>query len=243
MKYIFVLVVLICLAYGLEIHASEVKYSHFTKRDCIGGGYRDCIKNEPCEEHDDCMIGLVCSNSVCSDVSGDPDISDDLDISGGFDASGDSILPTPQKPTKVLTIQLTDDVTVVLTGHNEVNEPSDVYMTTVELPDVGVSENQSPEVKVSEIQLREVEFPEVKFPEVKFPEIQFPSLEPIFEKIREFFGAISIGALGTCGATIFHVIGCGTFGIVKGSLVAICQSIAAIELVNIIEQNGIAGIT
>ncbi|CAG8557519.1 14179_t:CDS:2, partial [Dentiscutata heterogama] len=101
MKYIFVLMVLICLAYGLAIHASplrEVKSSHLTKRECIGGGYQDCIEDEPCEEHDDCMIGLICSNSVCShasDASGDLDISDDLDISndlnvsGGFDASGD----------------------------------------------------------------------------------------------------------------------------------------------------------
>ncbi|CAG8784350.1 22100_t:CDS:2, partial [Racocetra persica] len=124
--------------------------------------------------------------------------------------------PISQKPNKVFTIQLKDDVTVVFTGHNEVNEElSDVYMTTVEHPNVEISENQSPEVKFSEIQI-----PEVKFPEVKFPEIQFPSLEPIFEKIREFFESIS--------ARVLPTLGFGAAGIIKGSLVAICQSIAAI---------------
>ncbi|CAG8447566.1 13115_t:CDS:1 [Cetraspora pellucida] len=100
-------------------------------------------------------------------------------------------LPISQKPSKVLTLKLTEDVTVILTGHNAVNEePSDVYMTTVELSNIEIFENQSPEVKFSENQSPEVEFSEIKLPEVKFSEIQFPSLEQIFEKIQEFFETI-----------------------------------------------------
>ncbi|CAG8634660.1 8032_t:CDS:2, partial [Racocetra fulgida] len=150
------------------------------------------------------------------------------------------------------------DVTVVFTGHNEVNEePSDVYMTTVEHPNVEISENQSPEVKFSEIQFPEVQFPEVKLPEVKFPEIQFPSLEPIFEKIREFFESIvnfisehyimiivviTIIVISIISPWILlgflRLLGFATEGIVKGSLVALAQSARALPIIGF----GVAGI-
>ncbi|CAG8563185.1 3545_t:CDS:1, partial [Cetraspora pellucida] len=163
-------------------------------------------------------------------------------------------LPIPQKPSKVLTLQLTEDVTVILTGHDAVNdEPSDVYMTTVELSNVEISENQSPEVKFSEIQLpdevkfSEIQLPEVKLPEIQLPEIQFPSFEPIFEKIREFFETIVkfitehyiiiiIGFLIVVISLIspwlllgfLRLLGFGAIGIIKGSWVAIAQSCGAL---------------
>ncbi|CAG8557491.1 8266_t:CDS:2 [Cetraspora pellucida] len=162
-------------------------------------------------------------------------------------------LPIPQKPSKALTLQLTEDVTVILTGHNAVNnEPSDVYMTIVELSNIEISENQSPEVNFSEIQFPEIKFseiqlPEVKVPEIQLPEIQFPSLEPIFEKIREFFETIVkfiteyyiifiIGLLIIVISFIspwlvigfLRLLGFGAIGIIKGSWVAIAQSCGAL---------------
>ncbi|CAG8488245.1 14264_t:CDS:2 [Dentiscutata erythropus] len=124
-----------------------------------------------------------------------------------LEENSEMAFPIPQKSTKVLTIQPTEDVTVVLTGHNEViDELSGVYMTTVELPDVGVFENQSPQklTKVLTIQLTDdvtvvltghneindkpsnvytttdqfpkVKFFEIQFPEVKFSEFKFPEI-------------------------------------------------------------------
>ncbi|CAG8726310.1 9554_t:CDS:1, partial [Cetraspora pellucida] len=142
-------------------------------------------------------------------------------------------LPIPQNPSKALTLQLTEDVTVILTGHNAVNdEPSDVYMTTVELSNVEIFENQSPEVKFSEIQLPEVKFSEIQLPEAKFPEIQFPSLEPIFKFIAEYYIIFIIGLLIIVISFIpqlfigfLRLLGFSISGISKNSLIAKCQSI------------------
>ncbi|KAF0356338.1 hypothetical protein F8M41_014770 [Gigaspora margarita] len=85
-------------------------------------------------------------------------------------------LPISQQPTKVL-IQLTDEVTVVLTNHNGVNkESSDVYMTTVGHPDVEMS--------------KKFQSTELKFPEIQFPEVKFPATDAVFEKIYELYEAI-----------------------------------------------------
>ncbi|CAG8714411.1 4976_t:CDS:2, partial [Dentiscutata heterogama] len=197
---------------------------------------------------DDVAVVLTGANEVNDESSGVYMTTEELPDVGVFENQ------SPRKSTKVLTIQLTNDVTVVLTSHNEINgAPSDV--TTVELPDVRMSEDQFsevtfseiqfPEVKfpeihftifekireffetivkfITEIQLPEIKFPEVEFPEVKFPEIQFPSLEPIFEKFvnsLEQYPWIFLGLL--------RLVGFSAVGIVKGSMVAIGQSIGVL---------------
>ncbi|CAG8636974.1 6365_t:CDS:2, partial [Scutellospora calospora] len=83
-----------------------------------------------------------------------------------------------------ITLQLTDEDTIILTKYDEINKsPSDIYTMTT------------------------MEYPNITLPEM--PKIQFPSLEPIFEKIgfgaagiiKGGFAAIcqSIGALGDAG--------------------------------------------
>ncbi|RIB11548.1 hypothetical protein C2G38_101114 [Gigaspora rosea] len=157
------------------------------------------------------------------------------------------VISFPVSQKKVITIQLTDADTVILTKqndvkvneeYNEINEESlDAYMNTVELPNI----------EISEIQFPEVQFPEVKVPEVKFPEIQFPDFGPIFEKIREFFEAIikfitdnyiifiiaiAIIVIAFLAPHLvigfIYLLGFGAVGIIKGSFVAIGHSIGAL---------------
>ncbi|CAG8829994.1 38980_t:CDS:1, partial [Gigaspora margarita] len=139
--------------------------------------------------------------------------------------------------TVILTKQNQNDVKFN-EEYNEINEESlDVHMNTVELPNI----------EMTEIQFPEVQFSEVKVPEVIFPEVKFPDLGPIFEKIREFFEAIIkfitnnfiivIIAIGIIVIAFLaphlvigfiYLLGFGAIGIIKGSFVAIGQSIGAL---------------
>ncbi|CAG8501090.1 42532_t:CDS:2 [Gigaspora margarita] len=111
------------------------------------------------------------------------------------------------------TIQITDEDTDILTKHNDIdvneeynkiNEESlNVFLNMVELPNIEMSEIKSSEIKSSEI-----------------------DFDPILEKIREAFASIS--GIGTCGAGICRLFGCGANGIDDGGCVGICQSFSDI---------------
>ncbi|KAF0425710.1 hypothetical protein F8M41_006285 [Gigaspora margarita] len=142
--------------------------------------------------------------------------------------------------------------------YNKINEESlNVFLNMVELPNIEISEIKSSEIKSSEIdfdpileKIREAFAVIIKFitnniiiiiimvviivMSIIFPRhlIGFIRLlgHGVREIIRGCVAAISqsISGIGTCGAGICRLFGCGTNGIDDGGCVGICQSFSDI---------------